>query len=142
MKPQKVDAAANWTTLKPGDQLSTLTITLAQGAASIRGRMQTPEGAATPSGMSVYLIPAEPDKTDDVLRYFVSSIGEDKTFAFNNVPPGKYLALIDAMSSTLAKLRLPDSAPTRTKLRRAAEAKKNSIELKPCQNLADYLLKQ
>lgn len=141
-KPQKIDAAANWTTIKPGDQLSNLTITIAEGAASIRGRMPAPEGAATPSGMSVYLVPAEPDKADDVLRYFVSAIGENQTFAFNNVPPGKYLTVIDASPSPLSKLRLPESAPTRTKLRRAAEAKKNAIELKPCQNLSDYLLKQ
>jgi hypothetical protein len=91
--------------------------------------------------MSVYLVPAEPDKSDDVLRYFVSAIGEDQTFAFNNVPPGKYLALIDAPSSPLSKLRLPESAPTRTKLRRTAEAKKSAIELKPCQNVTDYQLK-
>ena len=141
-KPQKADAAANWTTLKSGEPLSNLTITLAQGAASIRGRVPAPEGAATPGGMSVYLVPAEPDKADDVLRYFVSGIGEDQTFAFNNVPPGKYLTLIDAQASPLAKLRLPESASTRTKLRRSAEAKKNAIELKPCQNLMDYQPKQ
>ena len=139
-KPQKVDAAANWTTVKSGEQLSNLTITLAQGAASIRARVPSQEGA-TPGGISVYLIPAEPDKADDVLRYFVSGIGEDQTVAFNNIPPGKYLTVIDAQSFTLAKLRLPESAPTRTKLRRAAEAKKNSIELKPCQNLTDIQLK-
>jgi hypothetical protein len=141
-KPQKTDAAANWTTLKSGDQLGNLTITIAQGAASIRGRVPVAEGAAAPSGVSVYLVPAEPDKAEDVLRYFVSSIGEDQTFAFNNVAPGKYLALLDAQASSLSKLRLPESAPTRTKLRRTAEAKKNSIELKPCQTLADFQLKQ
>ena len=140
-KPQKIDAAANWTTLKPGDQLANLTITIAEGAASIRGRMPAPEGAATATGMSVYLVPAEPDKADDVLRYFVSAIGDDQTFAFNNVPPGKYLTVIDTSPSSLSKLRLPESASTRTKLRRAAEAKKNAIELKPCQTLTDFQLK-
>ena len=69
-KPQKIDAAANWTTVKSGEQVSNLTITLAQGAASIRGRIVVPEGAAVPA-VSVYLVPAEPDKADDVLRYFV-----------------------------------------------------------------------
>jgi Carboxypeptidase regulatory-like domain len=140
-KPQKVDAAANWTTLKSGDQLANLTITIAEGAASIRGRMSAPEGAATTGGMSVYLVPAEPDKADDVLRYFVSAIGDDQTFAFNNVPPGKYLTMIDTSPSTISKLRLPESAQTRTKLRRAAEAKKNAIELKSCQTLTDFQLK-
>jgi hypothetical protein len=140
-KPQTIDAAANWTTVKPGEQVSNLTITLAQGAASIRGRVPVPEGAAVPA-MSIVLVPAEPDKADDVLRYFVSEVGGDLTFAFNNLPPGRYLTLIETPPPTLAKLRQPEGAPTRTKLRRAAEAKKNEIELKPCQNLADYQLKQ
>lgn len=141
-KPQKIDAAATWTALKSGEQLANLTITIAQGAASIRGRVPAPESAATQSGTSVYLIPAEPDKVDDVLHYFVSAVGEDQTFAFNNVPPGKYLALLDSQAPTLAKLRQPESASTRTTIRRRAEAKKNAIELKPCQNLSDYQIKQ
>ena len=134
-KPQKIDAAANWTTLKSGEQLANLTITLAQGAASIRGRMPAAEGAATPGGMSVYLVPGEPDKVDDVLRYFVTGTGEDQTFTFNNLPPGKYLAIVDSQAPTLSKLRQPESASTRATIRRRAEAKKNAIELKPCQNV-------
>jgi hypothetical protein len=140
-KPQKIDAAANWTTVKSGEQVGNVTITLAQGAASIRGRLAVPEGAAAPA-MTVYLIPAEPDKADDVLRYFLSDISSDATFTFNNLPPGKYLVLVDTPSITLTKLRQPESAAARTKLRRTAETKKNEIELKPCQNLVDYQLKQ
>jgi hypothetical protein len=141
-KPQKIDAAANWTTVKSGDQITNLTVTLAQGAASIRGRMAVAEGASISSGTSVFLVPGEPDKAEDVLRYFIGEVGVDGTFTFNNLPPGKYLAFIDSQAMALAKLRQPESAPTRTKLRRAAEAKKNEIELKPCQTLADYQLKQ
>lgn len=141
-KPQQVDAASNWTTVKSGDQLSNLTITLAQGAASIRGRISLPEGAANPGAMSVYLVPGEGEKAEDVLRYFVSSVGEDQAFAFNSLPPGKYLVLLDSQALTLAKLRQPESAATRATLRRRADSKKNAIELKPCQNLNDYLLKQ
>ncbi|HKG47158.1 MAG TPA: carboxypeptidase-like regulatory domain-containing protein [Pyrinomonadaceae bacterium] len=141
MKPQKIDTAANWTTVKSGEQISNLTITLAQGAASIRGRVPAPEGAALPGGMSVYLVPAEPDKAEDVLRYFVSEIDADATFTLNNLPPGRYLAVADTNAPALAKLRQPESAPARAKLRRSAETKKNDIELKPCQTLADYQLK-
>jgi hypothetical protein len=137
-KPQKIDAAANWTTLKSGEQLANVTITLAQGAASISGRVPVAEGAAIPAGTSVFLVPAEPDKADDVLRYFMSEVGADQTFTFSNLPPGKYLALIDTQSTTLTKLRQPEGAPTRTKLRRSAEAKKNDLELKPCQTVADF----
>lgn len=145
-KPQKIDAAANWTAIKSGDQLTALTITLAEGAASIRGRLALAEGAAPPAGMVVYLIPAEPDKADDVLRFFVADIASDGTFTLNGLAPGKYLAFtqtnVDAQIATLTKLRQPEAAPARTKLRRTAETQKTEIELKPCQNLADYQLKQ
>ena len=139
-KPQKFDAAANWMTVKSGEQLSNLTITLAQGAASIRGRVVAQEGAPV-SAMALYLVPAEPDKTNDVLRYFVSGVGEDMTFTFNNLPPGRYLTYIDTQTTTLKKFRQPEAAPERLKVRRNAETKKNEIELKPCQNLTDYKLK-
>lgn len=140
-KSQKFDAAANWTVVKFGDQLSHLTITLAEGAASIRGRLTTAE---QPSGMAVYLVPAEPDKADDVLRFFVTEIGADGTFAFNNLPPGRYWTLaqtVDTQLGTLTKLRQPEAATARTKLRRAAEVQKGAVELKPCQNVVDYQLK-
>ena len=139
-KPQKIDAAASWTSAKSGDQLTGVTITLAEGAASIRGHVQP--------GSVFYLIPAEPDKATDVLRFFATDVASDGTFTLNNLPPGKYLALtqanVDAQIATQAKLREPESeaATARVKLRRAAETKKTEIELKPCQNLADYQLKQ
>ena len=47
---------------------------------------------------------------------------------------------LDAKTNTLVKLRLPESAETRAKLRRAAESQKTNLELKPCQNLTDYEL--
>jgi hypothetical protein len=140
-KRQNIDAAATWTTVKFGGQLSNLTITLAAGAASIRGRLAA---AGPPSGMAVYLVPAEPDKADDVLRFFVTEIAADGTFAFNNLPPGRYWTLAqstDAQLGTVAKLRQPEAATARTKLRRTAETQKSVIELKPCQNVADYQLK-
>ena len=144
-KPQKIDAAANWTTVKSGDQLNALTITLAEGAASIRGRLVLAEGATPPAGMVVYLIPAEPDKADDVLRFFVTDIASDGTFTLNSLTPGKYLAFtqtnVDAQIATLTKLRQPEAAPARIKLRRNVETRKTEIELKPCQNLTDFQLK-
>ncbi|HJT29694.1 MAG TPA: carboxypeptidase-like regulatory domain-containing protein [Pyrinomonadaceae bacterium] len=140
-KPQKFDAAANWMTVKSGEQLSNLTITLAQGAASIRGRVVVQEDAPV-SAMSLYLVPAEPDKTNDVLRYFVSEVAEDMTFTFNNLPPGRFLTYLDSQTTTLKKFRQPEAAPERLKVRRNAETKKNEIELKPCQNLTEYQLKQ
>ena len=145
-KPQKIDASANWTTVKSGEQLATLTITLAEGAASVRGRLTLPEATAAPAGTVVYFIPSEPDKANDVLRFFVTDVATDGTFALNNLAPGKYLAFtqtnVDTPIATLAKLREPEAAAARTNLRRTAETQKNELELKPCQNLGDYQLKQ
>lgn len=146
VKPQTIDSAANWTSVKSGDQLANVTITLAEGAASIRGRLTVAEGAVVQPGTSLYLIPAEPDKGTDVLRFFVTGIATDGAFTLNNLPPGKYLALTqtnaDPQIATLAKLLDPEAAAARAKLRQTAQTKKTEIELKPCQNLTDYQLKQ
>jgi hypothetical protein len=144
-KPGRIDAAGNWTMLKSGEQLSNLTITLAEGAASIHGKVPVADAASPPAAV-VYLVPSDKDKVDDVLRYFVTDVAADGTFTFNNLPPGKYLALtqttVEPQIATMAKLRQPEAAAARTKLRRAAETQKAEIELKPCENLADYQLKQ
>ena len=47
---------------------------------------------------------------------------------------------VQAELATLVKLRSPESAEARTKLRRTAESQKADIELKPCQTLSDYQL--
>ena len=143
-KTARNDAAANWSTVRAGEQLSNVTITLASGAASIRGKIPVAEGAAVPSGAAVYLVPSERDKTNDVLRYFVTDVSSEGAFTLNNLPPGRYWPLLQTTTqpeiATLAKLRLPESAEARTKLRRMAEAQKSDVELKPCQTLADYQL--
>lgn len=135
----KIDAAAKWTSVKSGELLANLTITLAEGAASIRGRV-----AAAP-GVTLYLVPAEREKTTDVLRFFAVPIAADGTFALNNVPPGRYWSLaqtpVDPQVATTVKLRAPEAAELREKLRRTAEGLKVEIELKPCQNLVDHQLK-
>lgn len=140
----RVDPAASWTSLKAGEKISDLTITLAEGAASIRGRVPVAEGASIPAGTAVYLVPAEADKAGDVLRYFITEVGSDGTFALNSLPPGRYGTVlqspVQSEIATLSKLRLPESAEARTKLRRAAESQKSDLELKPCQTLTDYQL--
>lgn len=142
---QKLDLVANPAVLKPGQQLSNITITLAGGGASIRGRVALAEGTAVPAN-TVYLVPVDPGKVEDVLRYFVTGIAADGSFALNNLPPGKYLLLAqvnsDTQVATLAKLRQPEAAAARSKLRRTAESRQTEIQLKPCQNVADYQLKQ
>ena len=94
--------------------------------------------------MFAYLVPAEPEKAQDVLRFFASQVVADGTFALNNLPPGRYWTIATPAQENevniLSKLRLPDETEARTKLRRDAEAAKTEIEFKPCQNVADYQL--
>jgi hypothetical protein len=92
----------------------------------------------------VYLVPAEAEKAKDVLRYLAAPVSQEKEITLNNVPPGRYWVIaqsaINGALSQLAKLRSPDEAETRSKLRRDAEAAKIEIEFKPCQNVTGYQL--
>ena len=94
--------------------------------------------------MFTYLVPAEREKAEDILRFFASQVAADGTFALNNLPPGRYWAIArpaaENESNIFSKLRLPDEAEARAKLRGEAEAAKTEIELKPCQNITDYQL--
>lgn len=139
---QPADAARNWTTLKAGDRLSGLTITLAEGAASLQGQIDVAEGQSLPSKMFVYLVPAEREKSNDVLRFFTSIVSADRTFEMTNLAPGRYRIVARAVAETesnmLSKLRLPDEAEMRAQLLREAEATNIETELKPCQNVRDY----
>ena len=138
-----VDASRTWTTIKSGERLSGLTVTLALGAASLRGQIAIAEGEALPETLIAYLVPAEREKADDVLRYFAVAVTADGKFAFNNLAPGRYLILAQPTNddrSPSNKLRLPDSTEMRSALRRAAEAAKTEIEFKPCQNVVDFRL--
>jgi len=141
---REIDAARNWTTLKTGDRLSGLVIKLSEGAASLQGKIIPGEGEKSPARLYVYLLPAETEKADDVLRFYAAPVLPDRKFNLNNVAPGRYLMVaqpaFDVALPPLSKLRLPDETETRAKLRRDAEASKTEIEFKPCQNVPDYQL--
>jgi hypothetical protein len=138
------DAARNWTTVKSGGGVSGLTITLAEGAASFHGQIKSAENQKLPARLFVYLVPAERENAEDVLRFFASLVSTDGRFALTNLPPGRYWAFNraagDNESNLQSKLRLPDQAEARAKLRREVEAAKIEIDLKPCQNVTNYSL--
>lgn len=137
-----IDAARTWTTVKSGDRLSGLTITLAQGAASLQGQLVLKEGETQPEGTFLYLVPAEREKGVDVLRFFAAAVSGDGKIALNNIAPGRYWVLVKSETtvSSVTKLRSPDQAEFRAKLRREAEAANTEIEFKPCQNVVGFQL--
>ena len=133
------DASRTWTTLKPGDQLSGLTFTIAQGAALVRGEITLAEGQTHPDKLTVYLVPAEAAQAEDPLRYFAAPVSTAGDFYLAYVAPGRYWMLAqpgsDDTRKEVSKIRLPDGAVTRSSLRHTAEQKKTEIELKPCQEV-------
>ncbi|MGH9871492.1 MAG: carboxypeptidase-like regulatory domain-containing protein [Pyrinomonadaceae bacterium] len=137
------DVARTWFTLKSGDRVTGLKVTLAEGAASLAGRVAAPKDQKPGGQLFIYLVPAEKEKSDDVFRYSVAEVEPDGSFSLNNLPPGRYWSLVklprdyDLMSTP--KLRLPGSA-ARMKLRREAADADLHIELEPCQNVSDYKL--
>ena len=136
-----LDGVRSWTTLKPGDRLNGLTITIAQGAASLRGHIALSEGKPIAEKMYVYLVPAEKEADDDPLRFYGAAVTTEGKVALNNLAPGRYLVFAkgatDESISTLARMRTPDGTADRTRLRREAETAKTEVELKPCHRVAD-----
>ena len=144
-KTKHTDATRVWTNVKMEDRLSGLTITLAQGGASLRGGLELAPGERAPEGSFLILVPAEREKANDVLRFFTTPVDRNGTFELNNVAPGRYwvltqMAAEDPTASPSAKVRLPHESETRAQLRREAEAAKIEIEIKPCQDVVGYKL--
>lgn len=130
--------------LKFGDNSARVTVNLAEGAASLRGSVKLETGQSVPPRLFVIVVPAEKESAEDVLRFFASEVGLEGTFALNNLPPGRYWAVANVPTKnepqSELKLRSPAEAEARAQLRRAAESGKLLVELKPCQNMADYQL--
>jgi hypothetical protein len=115
---------------------SPIQITLAAGAAEISGKLVAPEGepAGGRSG-KVFLIPAEEEAKDNVLRYAETRADGEGKFLLRNLAPGEYrlLAWPEAnLPGTTGELPSHFAASFRLKLRQTA-AREKPFTLKPCQ---------
>ncbi|MBO0723152.1 MAG: carboxypeptidase regulatory-like domain-containing protein, partial [Blastocatellia bacterium] len=80
-----VDVLRSGIAVKAGESLTGLTVTVAEGAASLRGRIVAEaEGAALPPFMRVHLIPYEATAAHDLLRHRETLVGGDRSFNFKN----------------------------------------------------------
>ena len=134
--------AATGVTIKGREKLSGLTVTLAEGAAGLSGRVA---GDKPPSRLRVLLLPAEKDAAEDVVRYY-EVVARGGGFAFSHLAPGKYWIIARAVPEDEAeeKLAKPLAWETseRAKLRREAEAANQTVELTACQRVKDYVLQK
>jgi len=144
--PKPIDVSRSGLTLKQGEKISGIEITIAQGAASLSGRVvPSGEGAQLPKRLRVHLIPAEAAAADDLLRYAESPVRGDGSFEFKHIAPGKYLLNARQASEKDANddqsRPLARDAVERAKLRREAAAAKNEIELKVCERVKGHVLR-
>ncbi|MBO0857558.1 MAG: carboxypeptidase regulatory-like domain-containing protein [Chloracidobacterium sp.] len=140
------DIARGGILLRAGERLGGVMMTIAEGAANLRGRV-TPgkEGARLSAKLAVHLVPAETASANDVLRYAETVVEREGAFEFRNIAPGRYRLLARPMPdddpSDSPSLPAAWDANGRAKLRKEAEAIKIEIDLKPCQRVSDQIVK-
>jgi hypothetical protein len=139
------DVARSGLTLKSGENLTGLAITIADGAAGVSGHIVVEKDKPLPPRVRVHLVPAEKEAADDSLRYAEVVAKSEGVFTFTNLAPGKYWLLTrvvpeDESEEQPAKPAAWDTT-TRVKLRIEAEAANTAIELMPCLRVKDYALR-
>ncbi len=133
------DVARQGLDLKAGEKLTGLMLTIAEGAAELRGRI---DGKNLPPRLRVHLVPAEKD--DDVLRYTEVVAKSEGAFTFTHLAPGKYWLLTrfvpDDESDERPAKPVAWDTEARVKLRREAEAANHTVVLTTCQRVKDHTL--
>jgi hypothetical protein len=138
-KSMSIDVGRSGLSIRSGERLTSVSLLLAEGAASIRGRVKANEGFILPTYLSVHLIPVEPDRAEDLLTYAETKTEEEGKFRLRNLRPGKYWVLPVPTAMT-AERPLSWSSTDRLKLRKEAERVNQLLELSPCQQVVDYEL--
>jgi hypothetical protein len=133
------DVVSDGIRLKSGERVAGLTITVTEGAASVRGHVALSEGQRSPPGVRIHLFPAEREAAGDILRFFEAQVSDDGTFGIGNIPPGRYWITTRTVSEATIRPIAFDSA-ARTQLLRDAENGKHEVSLQPCQRVIDYQL--
>jgi Carboxypeptidase regulatory-like domain len=146
-----LDVTRNGILLRQGESVAGVRIVIAPGAASLRGRVapnnEAQADAAAPARrkMRIHLIPAEATAAEEVQRYYESTARSGNSFEFKHLAPGKYLMLARPVAENepadLQDRPVAWDATERAKLRREAEGLKNEIELKPCTQVNNYVLR-
>jgi hypothetical protein len=135
-------AAKDGISLKNGERVTGLVVTITEGAAHLHGHVSAGEGRTMPSGLGVYLVPAEREAADNVLRFYETRAQADRTFTLDNLNPGKYFIMLSPIpedeSGLMKSIRL-DSA-LRNEILKNATAAGKEILFKPCGDVADYEL--
>jgi hypothetical protein len=114
--------------------VSGINVTIAEGAAFVRGTIVTAEGKPVRDRMLVYFVPAEKESASNLLRYFEVRSEADGAFELRNVPPGEYLLMAQsADENRSAGVLIRQDSALRAGVVRDAQKLNRSITLKPCE---------
>ncbi|HXU39504.1 MAG TPA: carboxypeptidase regulatory-like domain-containing protein [Blastocatellia bacterium] len=144
-KAKPIDAARNGITMRSGDKVKGLVMTVTEGAAGLRGKVISAEDNKPPAvKMRVHLVPSEPEAADEVLRYAEGDVASDGSFSLTNLAPGKYWLVArensDQDQSEAERKPLAWDAGARVGLRFEGEGSKKMVELNRCQRVRDFVL--
>jgi hypothetical protein len=126
--------------LKRGDHIAGLTVTITEGAAQLSGHLSAGEGQTLPLKLRVYLVPEDRVAAANLYRYYETSAEKDGSFTLDNVAPGRYLIVprrAEENETGVTKLvRLDETL--RTTVLKEAEGLKRVVAFKPCEKVADF----
>jgi len=138
----KAAVAKDGISVKNGEHVNGLTVTITEGAAQLRGRITAAEAQTLPPRPAIYLVPAEPNSAENVLRFYEAR-ADGGAFNLNNVAPGNYWILARSLEETesfMTSKSIRHDAALRAKVQHEAESIRKTITLKPCEQLADFNL--
>ncbi len=136
--------ASDQFTLKPGQALGNVVVTVAANAARLQGRVVAANGAKLPARLRIHLVPADTAQAEDLLRYDEAMATSDGAFQFDHIAPGKYWLLAQTVAAnepleTQRRMQAWDNA-ARAKLRKDAELAAVTFEARPCSVSKDFKL--
>lgn len=126
-------------TLRIGEHLTGVTVTIAEGGAMLRGRVRAENSEGLPR-LRVYLVPAEAGAAGNPYRFYETAAEGDGAFTVDNIAPGNYFIVAQRPEETaigVTKLVRQDEA-LRTTILKDADALKKFVSLKPCEQLANF----
>lgn len=138
-KPES-NIARNGLAIKQGENVAGVTIKIAEGGASLRGRVTAAEDSTLRPDLRIYLVPAERPDGDNPLRFFEGTVASDGTFVIGNIAPGRYWLLAKPAEpideKTMKSPRFDNDF--RARLLKEAGAANKEIVFKPCERTVDY----
>ncbi len=133
--------ARDGVSVRTGEHVAGLTVTISEGAAQVRGRVTASENM--PPRPAIYLAPAEANATENVLRFYEARTEGDGTFKLNNVAPGNYWIVaqpFDDGDAFTPPKSIRRDASLRAQVLHEAETMRKSVTLKPCEQVVDFNL--